>query len=176
MKTTIAASLVVAALVAGCGSSSPSSTTRTTAASGRAQIQACLKKQGVTLPQRPKGAPPAGGGGFFFGGGTGNAQRPSGFRSDPKVAAALRKCGVNLQVRRSGNPRNSARFKQALNKFVACMKRNGYALPKPNTSGRGPVFDASKVNRNDPKFKSAAAKCQTLLRFGPPPGATTPSQ
>ncbi len=47
-------------------------------------------------------------------------------------------------------------------------------MPAPNLSGSGPVFDASKVNRNDPKFQKAAQKCQSLLRFGrgttgPPP-------
>jgi hypothetical protein len=180
--------LALAAVAAGCGSSSgptssaagASTTPNFRTAAGRAQIAACLKKQGVTLPQRPRGAPPAGGpgpggGGFLFGGagGAGAGQRPRGFRADPKVAAALRKCGVSGKVRRFAGGPNGGRFKQTLSKFVACMKKNGYALPKPNTSGNGPVFDPSKVNRNDPKFKSAAQKCQSLLRPGAQAGATT---
>ncbi|HEY2600474.1 MAG TPA: hypothetical protein VGI67_02885 [Thermoleophilaceae bacterium] len=199
-------------LVAACGSSSSASTgasastsSTTTpnfrSAAGRAQLATCLKKQGVTLPQRRQGGPPAGGagggggnggggGGFLFGGGNGGGNgngRPSGNFRNSKLANALRKCGVTPGQGAGGGFRagaNGARFNQALTKFVACMKQNGYPLPKPNTSGKGPVFDASKVNRNDPKFKSAAQKCQSLLRLGPqpgggngsPPGATTTAQ
>jgi hypothetical protein len=183
-------------LVAACGSSSSASTgasastsSTTTpnfrSAAGRAQLATCLKKQGVTLPQRRHG-----GGGFLFGGGNGGGNgngRPSGNFRNSKLANALRKCGVTPGQGAGGGFRagaNGARFNQALTKFVACMKQNGYPLPKPNTSGKGPVFDASKVNRNDPKFKSAAQKCQSLLRLGPqpgggngsPPGATTTAQ
>jgi hypothetical protein len=46
------------------------------------------------------------------------------------------------------------------------MGKNGYALPKPNFSGKGPVFSSSQVNRNDPKFKTASAKCAPLLNTG----------
>lgn len=58
------------------------------------------------------------------------------------------------------------------------MRKNGYDLPKPNTSGKGPVFDSSKINRNDPKFKAAVAKCQSDLRALRPqgaPGGTPPA-
>jgi hypothetical protein len=133
-----------------------------------------LKKAGITLPQRPANGPPGGGeggaGGFFFGGGPpgGGTARSGDFS---KIQAALKKCGIN-PVRRRGNFNiaNNPRFKQALDKFVACVRKNGYDLPAPNTSGKGPVFDTSKVNRNDPKFKKAAAKCQSDLQALRPQG------
>jgi hypothetical protein len=56
------------------------------------------------------------------------------------------------------------------------VRRNGFALPAPNTSGRGPVFDPTKVNQRDPAFVKASAKCQQLLGApggGPPPGTAS---
>jgi len=185
-RCTLAMALVVPLVLAACGSSSSSSSSKsTTSATGtgsfaarRAQIQACLKKQGITPPARPQGGPPGGGAGAgtglggLFGGG------PPGGRGNPKMRAALRKCGINFA---GGRRRffSTPAGKQALNSFVACVRKNGYNLPDPNTSGNGPVFDPTKVNRNDPKLIVAAAKCRYLLprpRFGPggggpPPGA-----
>jgi hypothetical protein len=175
-RNRIVAPLLVVALSAGavgCGSAaSGSSSTRTStqatagaAGTGRrAQLAACLRKQGVTPPRRPSGQQGSGGG-LLFGGGGGGAGAAR--ARNPKLAAALRKCGFtpgqgNGRVR-AGSPR----FRQALADFVACMRRNGYVMPAPNTSGNGPVFDPSKVNRNDPKFVSAAQKCQGLLRVKP---------
>lgn len=164
----IRAVLICGALVAvaGCGSSSSGSSATQASASAPQQAAACLKKQGITLPQRrPANRPPGGGAGsgFFFGGG-----QP---RGSSKVRAALRKCGVNPQRRRFQVGANNPQFKQALDKFVTCMRKNGYDMPAPNTSGNGPVFDASKVNRNDPKFKAATSKCQADLQALQPPGA-----
>jgi len=62
-----------------------------------------------------------------------------------------------------------------LGKFVTCVRRHGYNLPPPNTTGTGPVFDATKVNRNDPKLLTAARACQALIlrRGGGGAGAGT---
>jgi hypothetical protein len=158
--------------VAGCGGGSSSSSTSTSTSSlanagggRRAAIAACLRKQGITPPQRPR----AGGEPFIPGGGRG------GRFQDPRVRAALRKCGINPPT---GRRFNGANYRQAITKFAACVRQNGYDLPAPNFSGKGPVFDPTKVNRSDPKFMAAARKCQGLLRFrrpgGPPgPGAST---
>jgi hypothetical protein len=180
------------ALVAGCGSSASSSgsgsgSTQTTASTSggnnRAAIQACLKKAGLSFPQRPggNGQPPANGqpragagGGFLFGGGGGPpGGRNAGSGDFAKIQAALKKCGINVQRRRSGsfNLAKNPRFKKALTSFVSCVRKNGYDLPAPNTSGNGPVFDASKVNRKDPKFQKAATKCQKYLQALRPQGA-----
>ena len=59
--------------------------------------------------------------------------------------------------------------------YVACVKQNGYDLPAPNLSGNGPIFDESKVNRDDPKFQSASQKCQQLLQ-PPAQGTSTTAQ
>ncbi len=166
--------LACALALAACGgsassSSSSSSASAATGAGGfnRTVLVACLKKQGITLPTRPSGsgAPPSGGG--LFGGGGGGGGRRFGFASNPKIRAALQKCGLSLP-RRTGNFRTSPAFKTAVNNFVACVRKNGYALPNPNLSGNGPVFKASQVNRKDPKFVAAVAKCQSLLRFARP--------
>jgi hypothetical protein len=185
---------VVLLAVAGCGSSSSGSgSTQASATTGpggtnRQAIADCLKKQGIDVPQRPSGAPPQGGGpgaggpsaggGFLFGGGPQGGGNGSGGRDFSKIRAALQKCGINPQQgQRRFNPQNSAQFRQALTKFVSCVRKNGYDLPDPNMSGNGPVFDSSKVDRNDPKFKSATGKCAGKLQAlrpqggGPPPGS-----
>jgi hypothetical protein len=72
----------------------------------------------------------------------------------------MRKCGAGFGQRRA----NSPAFRQAVAAFATCMRQNGVKLPAPNTSGNGPVFSTSAVNRNDPNFKAANAKCQSTLR------------
>jgi hypothetical protein len=191
-----AVGVVLASLaVTACGSSSSASssgtptTTTTTAANNRADIAACMRKHGVTLPNRPAGAGRPGGttgpggpggpggGGFLLGGGGGGGAgggqqgQGRGQFNNPKFQAAAKKCGLNFNRAGNGgpgrfNPTSNPQFKKSLTKFVACVRKNGYDLPSPNLSGNGPVFDASKVNRNDPKFVKAAQKCQSLLSFG----------
>ena len=186
--------LALGATLAACGSSSGGTTTNASATTnatgspgtagraGFARLRACLQQQGVTLPSPPAGGqgtrPPAGtapgSGGFRRGGGffsrLSSAQRT-------RLRAAMQKCGGQFGggFRRFGGPDvRSAAFRRALVAYVACVRRNGFDLPAPNTSGRGPVFDASKVNRQDPKFVAANAKCQQLLaaaRPAPPAGA-----
>jgi hypothetical protein len=131
-----------------------------------------MKKQGFNLPPRPAGAQPGGppGGARGFGFGLGGGANPG----DPKLQAALPKCGANFSGRRRAL---SPAMKTALPKFVACVRKNGYNLPKANTSGTGPVFDPTKVNQTDPKFRAAAQKCQGLLPrpTGPPNGGGPPA-
>jgi hypothetical protein len=64
-----------------------------------------------------------------------------------------------------------AQFSAAtLEKFAACVKKNGYTLPKANTSGTGPVYPRSiEANKT---FQAASKSCQSLLR---PSGAPAPS-
>lgn len=185
----IALSLTILALplvLAACGSSSSTTTAASTSAASpsarRAQVAACLKKQGVTPPAgrfgggAPGGPPgggarrPGGAGGLFGGGGG----RPGG-AGGSKFRAALSKCGINFGGGRRRSAFTTAAGKRALASFVACVARNGYKLPPPNTSGNGPVFNSSKINRNDPKLLAAASKCQGLLprragQGGGPPG------
>ncbi len=183
--------IALGAALSACGSSSSSgattsasATTSTAGGTGRAgfgRLRACLQQQGVTLPRPPAGSsgtrPPAGatpgGGGFRRGGGffsrLSSAQRA-------RLQAAMQKCGAPAGgFRRFGGPNvRSAAFRRALVAYVACVRRNGFDLPAPNTSGSGPVFDASKVNRQDPKFVAANAKCQQLLAAARPAGAQPP--
>jgi hypothetical protein len=199
-----ARSLFVTSIVAGClalaacGSSSPASSSSSSAAattasttatqaaattpsgSGRgAALRACLKKQGITLPNRTPGSTPPAGGGGGGGGilGGGGGQGGNRFANNPKLQAALKKCGANFGSGTGGNVRNSAAYKTAVNNFVACVRKNGYNLPAPNLSGKGPVFSASKVNQKDPKFIAASKKCASLLNVRrPASSAATTSQ
>jgi hypothetical protein len=180
--------LAAALLLSACGGSSKSSTSATTASRTNAgggpgapnganrarfaQIRACLQKQGIKLPQRPivrgpgsgpAGPPPTGGpprGGRQLFGGT-------------KFRDALRKCGFAPGQGRFN--RSNPAYRKSLASFVQCVRKSGFNLPDPNLSGNGPVFDPSKINRNDPKFIAASRKCQSVLLpgrrpAGPPPG------
>ncbi len=170
--------LAAVLIAAGCGSSSSSSssTTASNASTGagpagtrRAALRTCLQKQGVTLPQRPQGQRPGQGG---FGGGGLGLGGAGGLRSNPKLRTALQKCGFSPPAG-GGLRARSPQFRQRLTSFASCMRSNGVNLPPPNTSGSGPVFNTRGLNTADPKFKSAVAKCQSVLRRpggGPGPG------
>jgi hypothetical protein len=53
------------------------------------------------------------------------------------------------------------------------MRENGVEIPKPNTSGTGPIFNSKNLNTSSAKFKAADAKCQVDLEgaFRGAPGA-----
>ena len=59
------------------------------------------------------------------------------------------------------------------------MRENGVNVPKPNTSGNGPVFDTRGLNTQSAAFRTAQSKCRGDLPGafggaaggGPPPGA-----
>jgi hypothetical protein len=177
--TALLVAMLAGALLVACGSGSSKSTSSTTSASAsstapggqRGQfakrtgaLRTCLKGYGITLPerkpgrqngQRPRG--PFGTGGGF--------KLPSGL-SRAKLQEAFQKCGGNFAGRRFG-----ARNSQGLAKFATCMRENGIDLPAPNTSGKGPVFDTSKLDTTSAKFKSADAKCmRDLVPAGGAPG------
>lgn len=184
-----ALAVLVAVLLAGCGSSgsSESTTEESNAASsgqaggpgGFAEISAetrsCLKEKGVELPEPGQGGPP--GGGSFEGGppagGPPAGGAPQGFgKGGAKMKKAFEECGVELPQGKpgGGSPMNSGAFRKSIKEYAACMGENGYDLPEPNLSGEGPVFKESEVNREDPKFKAANEKCQSRLGMpgGPP--------
>jgi hypothetical protein len=66
---------------------------------------------------------------------------------------------------------NSARFRQAITSFAACLRQNGIDIPAPNTSGKGPVFSTKGINTASPKFKQAEVKCRPALLAGLRSGA-----
>lgn len=167
-------------------SGSSGAKTTTTASTGfaaeRVKLQACLKAHGVTLPPRPAGGGPpvggtsttrprgSGGGGGFFGGGGGFAAR------NPKFAAAFKACGADFGGRGAGHfgaggGRFTPHFSTAiLTSFAACVKKHGFTLPKPNTSGKGPIFPANIESNKT--FQAASKSCASILRAGfRPPGA-----
>jgi hypothetical protein len=198
---TAAAFLSISGALVACGGSSGSGggTTNAAAFGPGGQLSAsdrqCLQKNGLSLQAGPQGGgtpptgttagPPPGAagtstngsgpqGGVFIGpgGGSGPRQMPE------NVRKAFQACGIqppNPQTA-AGRPNvNSSAFRGSVTNYVACIRQNGYDMPDPNLSGKGPVFDESKVDRNDPKFQSASQKCQHLLQ-PPAQGTSTSAQ
>jgi hypothetical protein len=44
------------------------------------------------------------------------------------------------------------------------MRENGVAVPEPNTSGDGPVFNTKGIQTNSAQFRAAEGKCRSALR------------
>ena len=185
----LATVLLAASVLAACGSSSKGSTTAAgkTASGARAPggrftaLRECLKKNGITLPQRVPGKPgqgrPPSGGAVPFGGGG----RTGGFAGGalPKgvtraqFEAAMKKCGGGVRGNFGSRSRlGSASFKKALTAFAACMRREGIDVPTPNTSGKGPIFSTKGLDVKSAKFRAAQQKCASLLRTSAAPGGT----
>jgi hypothetical protein len=176
----IASVLTAGAVLAACGGSSTSTAaSKATATSGSARFSAlreCLKKQGITLPQRTPGKPgqkgaPGGGGLPFGAGGSGGPPLPSGV-SREQLEAAMKKCGGSTGGRRFGGAArlSSPGAKESLAKFASCMSENGVKLPAPNTSGNGPIFDTKGLDTKSATFTAASKKCSSLLQLGGGPG------
>lgn len=199
--------LLSSLLLAACGGGSSAGTTSSTAAASGASskqtapgqsgqpgarfsaLRECLKKSGITLPERKafkagQKRPPAGGG--FFGGGGGKGGSPTLPKgvTQAQFQAALRKCGggrfgggTGAAGGRFGRTSSPA-FRAALTKFASCMRENGVNVPTPNVSGKGPVFNTDGLNTNGEKFKTAQRKCSSLLRVAPggTGGTGTPPQ
>jgi hypothetical protein len=159
----------------------------------RAKLVTCLKQHGVTLPARPQGARGAPPGGAAPGGGTGTATTGTGttgtsttgtgttprrgffggggrFANNPKLRAAFQACGAQFGFRGGAAGGFRGRLSQAaVTKYVTCVRQHGYNLPKPNFSGKGPVFPANI--RNNAKFQAASRACQSLLAPARPSGS-----
>ena len=198
LATLAAGGLLVACGSASSGSSTSSASGTTTASASaagtggsttgtarRAQLVACLKSHGVTLPARPAGSgPPPGGGsggsgggtgtgtgtsttprrGFFFGGGGAGAPNIS-----PKMRAAFQACGARFGFGAGARGFRGRISHTAINSFVTCVNQHGYKLPTPNFSGKGPIFP-QKIESNA-KFQAAARSCQHLLVPARPSGS-----
>jgi hypothetical protein len=186
----LATMLLAACVLAACGSSSKRSTTAATkttvpgatTAGGRfTAVRECLKKNGITLPQRVPGKPgqgrPPGGGAVPFGGsgrggGFAGGALPKGV-TRAQLEAALKKCGGGVRGNFGGRTHlGSAGFKKALAAFATCMRREGVDVPTPNTSGKGPIFSTKGLDVKSAKFRSAQQKCASLLRTSAAPGGT----
>jgi len=143
-----------------------------------------MAKNGVTLPKRKPGQRP--GGGLLGGSASGTPQLPAGV-SREKYLAAIKKCGGDFRGAFRGRHfkgfASSPAAKAALTKFATCMREHGVALPAPNTTGNGPVFDTKAIDTTSAKFREADGKCTPALRGafprspgagpggGPPPGS-----
>lgn len=129
-----------------------------------ATLRECLAKSGITLALRTRGSGRAGG----LLGPEGALQLPKG-TSRAKYEAALKSCGRRVVGRRLSRFALSPKAKQALDSFAACMRHQGVNLPMPDTSGKRPIFNTSRLNVAGSKFKAAESRCAPSLRgaFGP---------
>lgn len=182
----VALGLIVGALVlVGCGGSSGGSTatSTTTASSGKAktrmfniseEAKACLKENGVELPEFKGGEGERPEPGEIPKGGEGGPPGGLGGERFEEMKKAFEECGVETPefkggpAGEGGKPRmNSAAFKKQVKEYVACVRENGYELAEPNFSGEGPIFE--KAESESTAFKKASAQCQELL--GGPQGS-----
>ncbi len=177
----LATVIAAGCLIAACGSSSSStgSSSKTTASSGssssgtgpgaNAALAACLHKHGVSFTAGggapgggtpPSGAPGSGG---PAGAGSTTGGPPPGVPGSraggSKFQAALKACGAKLPS--GAVPRSTGFSREAIQKYVSCVRQHGYKLLNPNLSGTGPVFPSSI--RSNAKFQAASRSCQGLL-------------
>jgi hypothetical protein len=169
---------VVALLAAGCGGSDKPAASSAQNGNDRTKLSACMKQHGIDLPDRPAGGQ----------GGTPGPDQASGAPSPaggPRLPEGVTQEEFQAAIKACGGFRGSGAGRRpggrvdakAVRSYVACVERHGYAMPTPNTSGKGPVLDQSKVDRTDPAFVKANAQCERLL--GPPAAAqpsATPAQ
>ncbi len=192
LSTAVALFVVLLASVAlaACGSSSKSSsstsasssatatrpglsgTSSTSVAARFAAIRACLSKNGVTLPPRPKPGQRRSPGSA---GAIPGLHLPKGM-TPAQYQAIVKKCGFRISPKGFGGRGGfltSTAGKRALAQFAACMRENGVSVPAPNTSGSGPVFSSKGLDTSSPKFQAAETKCRGHLRgaFRASPGA-----
>jgi hypothetical protein len=147
------------------------------------EAKKCLKEKGVELPDLKSGEggppeggePPSGEAGAMPEGAEGEPPAGRfGGEGNEEMTKAFEECGFETPDLKGGpggeggTPNvNSAAFKKQVEKYVACVKENGYELAEPNFSGEGPVFE--KAESESAAFKKASASCQSLL--GGPQGS-----
>jgi hypothetical protein len=108
-------------------------------------------------------------------------------RNDPNVRTAFQACQKYFAAARPQfSPEQRQKLQDTLLKYAKCMRQNGYDMPDPQfgTGGGGPGGGLFRdINRNDPKFKTANAACQSVLAgafpgggrgFGGGPGGPPP--
>jgi hypothetical protein len=82
---------------------------------------------------------------------------------NPKFAAVLKDCGADVPHDLGfGRPFPTPAVR-TLDAYVACVARNGYKLPTPNTSGKGPVFPAGTDRIS--KYQAAAENCVSIVEW-----------
>ncbi len=135
--------------------------------------RACLAQNGVTLPSVPAGnnaGPPASNDPNANPQAGGN--RGAGIRAilqDPANAKAVAAC-QSLQPQFGGGNRANRAAYQA---YLSCLADNGVSVPT-TTAGQN-AGPPPTVNKSDPNFPAANAKCKVLLPANPSGGAPTPA-
>jgi hypothetical protein len=161
--TSAALVLVLACLaLSACGGSSNTGTSARSASTGTASspqlkglarrfeaVRECMQRNGVKLSSTG-----------ILGG------LPKGV-SRAAYTAALKKCGgakaggiAGAPAGRAGSPA----YRRAVLAFSACLRAQGLAVPAPNTSGEGPIFDSKGLDTTSAKYKAAQSHCAGTLR------------
>jgi hypothetical protein len=158
-----ALALVLAFLaLSACGGSSNAGTSASSSSTGTANspqltglarrfqaVRECMQRNGVKLSSTG-----------ILGG------LPKGV-SRSAYTAALKKCGgakagglAGAAAGRAGSPA----YKRAVLAFSACLRAQGLAVPAPNTSGEGPIFDSKSLDTTSAEYKAAQSRCASTLR------------
>lgn len=157
----VAAFLVVAAVlgVAACGGSS-STDVQTSAyargvggfSSSEVAARGCLEKHGILLLPRD----------LFRAGDTLASRIRQSRDSGADFTAAVKSCGVGSAhdpsfVEVLLPPKTLIKY---LDRWTACIAKNGYKLPPPNTCGEGPAFPVGtdRISR----YRAAATHCVSI--------------
>ena len=125
----------------------------------------CMRDRGVDVPD-----PEPGGGPVRIGPGTGIDL------DDPKFAEAQQACAkeVGDMIPGGNDPARRQEFQDKALAFARCMRENGVDMPDPTFGEGGRVEQRldGRLSPDDPKFKEAQQRCESLLPFGRRGGAS----
>ena len=164
--------LLSAAALGACGGSgskdaaASSDSSREAQERARLQLSACLRKQGLDLPDGPSN-----------GGGGGQPSQVDRQKLEEALKGPCKKC----QQKAFGNlsEEDRAEMREHMVKFAACMREHGVDMPDPGSSSGPRTF---RFDRDDPKVRKATDACRDKLPHngrggglqigpgGPPPG------
>ncbi len=161
--TMLSLAAVLSLTLAACGGGSSSSSSSSGSASDKreaAQLKfsACMRKQGVNVPDPGSGGP------------TGP---PAGV-DQSKLQTAAKSCQKYLQGA-FGNLTTADRqkFQDQLTKFTACLRSKGLNVADPSPSsgpGGGPIQLLKGLDRSNPNTQAAMTACQKQVGLQPPGG------
>jgi len=117
----------------------------------------CLKRIGVPLDESASGH----GNSTSIGGvlGQGGIRVPHSVTSRA-FEEALARCGQgDIQV--AGTPIKNLAFRKRLTELARCLRDSGFDIPEPNISGKGEVFDTSRVDISSPRWKTSLRRCRS---------------
>jgi hypothetical protein len=138
---------------------------------------ACMREQGIDMPDPEIVDGPGGGGGrITFGDGGGTA------RDQEKFQAAMEECDEFLEQAREARGEIDPEQLDRMLEFAGCMREHGIPMPDPNADGGIRIqrnADGNATNGDDlfdpesPEFQAAEEACRPILGDDFPGGGPT---